>query len=105
MNFFEFLILCFYYLGTDNTVATVKVLGVHVHRATLALGTAACTTSQLGQNAKKRYAHYICPTVRSVSCDYRVVSVHRCFHANAHRFLSILYLYIANYKFVGYRAD
>lgn len=80
-------LLFYVYLGTDDTVAAVEILCVHVHGASLALGTTALATRQLGQHAQQRHAHDVRPAVRSIRRDHRIVRIQSRFHARTHGFL------------------
>ena len=58
--------MIFIYLSPHNSVAAVKILSVHVHRAALASHTAGRPAGQFSQNAQNRDAHDICEPVGTV---------------------------------------
>lgn len=77
------------HLSAHDTVAAVKVLGVHVHRAALASGTTALSTGKFGEYAQRGHSHQVGPAVRSVGGDYGVVGSQSCLDTDRYSFLQI----------------
>lgn len=75
-------------LGTDNAVASVEVLGVHVHRATFALGHTGGAAHELGKDGVHGRAAHVLETVAAVGRDDAVAFVAGLVDANGHGLLA-----------------
>merc|ERR1719232_1376315 len=76
------------HLGPHNTVASVEVLGVHVHAAALSPHTAGLAASQLSQNPKDGNAHDVGEAVSPVGGDDGVLGPDGGLHARVDRLLA-----------------
>lgn len=76
------------YLSTNDTIAAVEVLDVHVHGATLAARAPGLPPRQLGQDAEHVVAEDVGPAVRAVGRDDLVMRAHGGVHADGARLLS-----------------
>lgn len=88
------------HLRSNNTVATVEILRIHMHRAALAARAARRTARQLAQHTLHRFAHQIRPTVATVRRDDAVILAHRRRHANGARLLAGIQMAEAAHDFL-----
>merc|ERR1719232_2397069 len=76
------------HLGPHNTVASVEVLGVHVHAAALSPHTAGLAASQLSQDSEDGDAHDVGEAVSPVGGDDGVLGPDGSLHARVDRLLA-----------------
>lgn len=74
-------------MSSDDTVAAVKSLPVHVHRAALALGRSRFTAEEFRKNRANCGTEHDGESVTSVRGDQGVVFGQRQFDAHSHGFL------------------
>lgn len=85
------------HLSPDDTVAAVKSLPVHVHRAALALCRAGFTSHHFREHRASRGSEQDGERVTSVRCDQSVVLGQRQFYTDGHGFLdhATIYIYVS----------
>lgn len=64
-----------------DSIATIKVGGVHVHRTTLATGTPSSSSRQFTQHSNWGNSHQVGPSMHTISRNYIILWPHGCLHA------------------------